>query len=210
MFTFNNAPFLDADKPYEVRIYKSDGTVPTGIGIRFSSQIHDVEFGTFETSTSPAVMRPDFVFRGSMDVTYVENSPCIPLVTKSELQSCASDDVPAMDSEDGSAGTSNTFSRGDHVHPSDASKRGLTDLVVYEDGIANDYWQTESTQIPLASESGMSKTYSNGETTNCYKVVVDDFRSAGGLFRVSVYQYVMGSWTSVVSPQTSWDEITHV
>ena len=85
VFTFNNAPFLDADKPYEVRIYKSDGTVPTEIGIRLSTQLHDVEFGTFQTSTSSAVMRPDYVFRGSVDVTYVENSPCIPLVTKPEL-----------------------------------------------------------------------------------------------------------------------------
>jgi hypothetical protein len=186
VFTFNNAPFLDADKPYEVRIYKEDGTVPTEIGIRLSNQLHDVEFGTFQTSTSSAEMRPNYVFRGSIDVTYVENNPCIPLVTKMELQTCASNDIPAMDNGDGSAGSSNTFSRGDHVHPSDASKRGLTDLVVYEDGIADDYWQTGSKQIPLVSESGMTKTYSNGETTNCYKVIVDDFRSTGGLFRVSV------------------------
>lgn len=82
-------------------------------------------------------------------------------------------------------------------------KRDKLDLAVYEDTITNDYWQTESTQIPLASESGMSKTYSNGETTNCYKVIVDDYRSIGGMFRVSAYQYVMGSWGIVVSPQSS-------
>lgn len=118
-----------------------------------------------------------------------------------------------MDIGDGNAGSSNTFSRGDHVHPSDASKRGLTDLVVYEDGIANDYWQTGSTQIPLSSESGTTKTYQNGESNGSYRIVVDDFRGIGGMFRVNAYKYssYTGSWSLIATtPQTAFDEIRHV
>lgn len=106
-----------------------------------------------------------------------------------------------MDSGDGSAGSSNTFSRGDHVHPSDASKRGLTDLVVYEDGIVDDYWQTGSTQIPLSSESGTTKTYQNGESNGSYRIIAEDFRGIGGMFRVRAYQYssYTGSWNTIAT-----------
>ena len=83
----------------------------------------------------------------------------------------------------------------------DASKRGLTDLVVYEDGIANDYWQTGSTQIPLATESGTTKTYQNGESNGSYRIIVDDYRGIGGTFRVRVYKYssYTGSWNTIAT-----------
>lgn len=73
----------------------------------------------------------------------------------------------------------------------------MTDLVVYEDGIANDYWQTGSTQIPLSSESGMEKTYQNGESNGSYRINVSDYRGISGMFRVRVYQYISytGSWS---------------
>ena len=41
--------------------------------------------------------------------------------------------------------------------------------------------------------------------------MVDDYRSIGGMFRVYVNKYAAGSWGTVsTSPQTSYNEITHV
>lgn len=79
----------------------------------------------------------------------------------------------------------------DDLQTAVSNKRSLTDLNVYEEKTVS-YWQTEDIQIPLVSESGMSKIYSNGETEGSYRVNVDDFRSIGGMFRVYVYKHVSG------------------
>ena len=96
-----------------------------------------------------------------------------------------------------------------------SSKRDTMDLSVYADMLVNDYWKItdsgQEIQIPLVSSTGSSRVYQNGETSNSFKVMVDDYRSGGGLFRVYVNKYVAGSWGAVAtSPQTSFDEITHV
>lgn len=90
-------------------------------------------------------------------------------------------------------------------------KRGLTDLAVYEEV---PYWEVSAgegvpVRLPLVSERGNDRTYSDGDATGCYKIEESDYRATGGLFRVLAYLRSGSVWGILSnSPQTSAEIIT--
>lgn len=160
-------------KWYEIKGEKGDtgdaaSIVSTAIEYQTSSSGTTVPSGTW-SSTVPTVAQGDFLWTRTT-LTFNSGSPIVSYAVSYagvDGQGSPSSATPQMDSGSGSAGIGTSFSRDDHIHPTDTSRAAVSDFVSF------------TVTLTTAGWSNNAQTVSNANfATNGYAYIVSPASSS--------------------------------
>lgn len=177
-------------KWYEVKGEKGDtgdaaSIVSTAVEYQTSSSGTTVPSGTW-TSSVPTVAQGDFLWTRTT-LTFNSGSPIVSYAVSYagiDGQGSPSSAIPMMDSGSGSAGIGTSFSRDDHIHPTDTSRAAVSDFVSFTVTLTTAGWSNNAQTVSNAnfatsgyayivspasssfSDYGASQIYADDVTTN--------------------------------------------
>lgn len=131
-------PIMDsvADTGDEISYARGDHVHPTD-----TSRASQVEFSEFKTDVQTNYATKEYVDEKSAYIQDIQvNGESLPVVDHAVdiTVPTASDELPLMD-DVANAGVAETFSRSDHVHPTDTSRAAQVDLEAFEADVEENY-----------------------------------------------------------------------